>query len=75
MEVMIVATKNCSHCVNLSKELKDLNVEHKIVYVEDEPALCKRMHIRHSPNLVIDNEVVFRKQPSEEELKTLFITL
>ena len=72
MDVIIIATKGCSHCVNLSKELKIIEVEHRIVYVEDEPELCQELHIRHSPNLVVNNDVVFRYQPNEKELKDYF---
>jgi len=69
MDVMIIATKNCSHCNNLSRELKDLGVEYKLYYAEDEPELVKKLDIRHSPNLVVDGEVKFRRQPSEQELR------
>jgi len=72
MNVIIIATKACSHCVNLSKELSDIDVEHKIIYVEDDPELCQELNIRHSPNLVVDKEVVFRYQPNENELKEFF---
>lgn len=72
MDVMIIATKGCSHCTNLSKELDDLGVEHKLVFAEDEPELCQTLAIRHSPNLVVDGEVVFRRQPTEHELRDFF---
>ncbi len=71
MDVIIVATHQCSHYPNLSKELEALNVPHRVVFVEDDPELAQRMGIRHSPNLVIDGEVVFRGQPSESELREL----
>jgi len=38
------------------------------VFVEDEVELCQRLAIRHSPNLVVNDEVVFRRQPTEREL-------
>ena len=72
MHVMIFATKNCSHSKNLSKELDDIGVEHYLVYCDDEPDLVKKYSIRHSPNLIVNGEVVFRKQPTEGELKELF---
>ncbi len=72
MDVLIVATKNCSHCKNMSKELNDLGIEHRIVYAEDDAELCQQLEIRHSPNLVVDGEVIFRKQPTEEELRSVF---
>ncbi len=74
MDVLIIATKNCSHCTNLSKELDDLGINHRVVYAEDDAELCQRLEIRHSPNLVIDGEVIFRRQPTEEELGAIFNT-
>ncbi len=72
MDVLIVATKNCSHCKNMSKELDDLGIKHHVVYAEDDAELCQQLQIRHSPNLVIDGEVVFRRQPTEDELRSVF---
>ncbi len=72
MEVVVLATRGCSHCKNMSKELDDLEIHHNILYVEDEPELCRKLNIRHSPNLIVDGEVVFRRQPTEQELKALF---
>jgi len=72
MEILILATKSCSHCVNFSHELKDIGIKHKVLYCEDEPAMVKKYAIRHSPNLIVNNEVVFREQPTEGELKKYF---
>ena len=69
MNVMIIATKDCSHYANLAKELDDLGVEYQLVYVEDAPELVQKYAIRHSPNLVVDDEVKFRRQPTEHELR------
>jgi len=72
MEVKIIAAKNCTHWTNMVKELNDLGIDHEIVYVEDHPDLCRELSIRHSPNLVVGREVVFRRQPSEAELREYF---
>jgi len=69
MNVLIIATKGCSHCGDLSKELNDLGIEHKLVYAESEPELVEKYSIRHSPNLIVDEEVKFRRQPTEQELR------
>jgi len=69
MNVLIIATKDCSHCVNLTRELNDLGVEFRLVYAEDEPELVQKYAIRHSPNLIVDDEVKFRRQPTEQELR------
>lgn len=69
MDVMIIATKDCSHCINLTKEIEDLGVGYRLVYADDAPDLVKKYNIRHSPNLIVDGEVKFRRQPTEHELR------
>ncbi len=75
MNVMILATKGCSHCKNFSKELDDIGIEYNVIYCDDEPDMVEKYGIRHSPNLIVNGEVVFRKQPTEDELKDFFITI
>ncbi len=72
MHVMILATKGCSHCRNFSRELEDLGIDHEIHYCEDEPELVEKYQIRHSPNLIVDDHIVFREQPTESELRAFF---
>lgn len=72
MNVMILATRGCSHCKNFSRELDDIGIEHHVVYCDDEPDLVKKFGVRHSPNLIVNDEVVFRKEPTETELKQYF---
>lgn len=74
MDVKIIATRTCSHCPNLERELKDLGIDYEVLRVEDHPELAEKYAIRHSPNLVVDDEVVFRRQPSGSELKEFFAT-
>ncbi len=71
MNVILIATKSCSHRPTMEHELKDLGVEYDVVYVEENPEIVTKYAIRHSPNLVIDDEVVCRGLPSEGELKIL----
>ena len=72
MNVMIMATKECSHCKNFSRELGDIGIDHKVIYCDDNPVLVQKYSIRHSPNLIVDGTVVFRKQPTEDELQRFF---
>ena len=71
MNVKIIATHTCSHRPNMEKELSDLGVAYEVLYAEDHPEVVARYHIRHSPNLVVNDEVVCRGQPDEGELKRL----
>lgn len=72
MDVMIIATKACTHRVNLEKELACLHIPYRVCFVEDCADLVQKFSIRHSPNLIVDEEVVFRKQPTEVELHGYF---
>lgn len=72
MRVKVIATHDCSHRPNLERELADLGVAYELVFIEDQPELISSMNIRHSPNLVINDEVVFRGQPGEAELRACF---
>lgn len=74
MDVKIIATKACTHRKNMEKELKHLQIQYHTFFVEDSTELVQKFGIRHSPNLVVDDEVVFRKPPSETELRTYFDT-
>ena len=72
MDVIIIATKACTHRKNLEKELECLHIPYHMYFVEDRADLVQKFSIRHSPNLIVDNEVVFRKQPTKAELNAYF---
>ena len=74
MDVMIIATKARTHCKNLEKELECMHIPYRLCFVEDCADLVQKFSIRHSPNLIVDDEVVFRKQPTEAELRAYFDT-
>lgn len=71
MDVMIIATKTCTHRRNLEKELECLGISYRVRFVEDCADLVQKFGIQNSPNLVVDDEVVFRKQTTEIELHEL----
>jgi len=71
MNVKLIVTKTCSHCSNLKRELDDIGVRYKVVYIEDNPEFVADNNIRHSPNIMVDNEIVCRGQVTESELKKL----
>lgn len=74
MDVMIIATKACTHRKDLEKELACMRIPYRVCFVEDCADLVQKLGIRHSPNLVVDDEVVFRKLPTAEELHVYFGT-
>lgn len=75
MKVQIIATHQCSHRANLERELNDLGVVYEVAFVEEDPDLIPLYQIRHSPNLVVDGQVVCRGQPTEAQLRDLFAKL
>ena len=58
--------------MDLEKELESLGISYRVCFVEDCTDLVQKFGIRHSPNLIVDDEVVFRKQPTEVELHAYF---
>lgn len=72
MNVMVIATKTCTHRQNLEKELEHLQIPYRVYFAEDHADLVEQFAIQHSPNLIVDGAVVFREQPTEAELRALF---
>ena len=59
MDVMIIATRPCSHRKNLEKELEQSQIPYRVCFVEDCADLVQKCEIHHSANLVVDGQVVF----------------
>lgn len=72
MDVMIVATKTCMHRKDLERELECLRIAYRVCFVEERADLVQKFDIRHSPILIVDDQVVFRNQPTEAELHAYF---
>lgn len=72
MDVKIVVTKACSHSQGLQHELRDMGITFEVLFVEEHPGLVATHGIRHSPNILVNDEVVFRGQPSPHELRQFF---
>lgn len=74
MKILILATKDCSHRPMLEKKLKEMAVNYQLNYIEDDPEAMRKYQIHNSPNLVVDDKVMFRASPdaslpTDEELK------
>ena len=72
MNVKIIASHGCKHRQLIEREFQDLGIAYEVLYVEEHPEVVARHDIRHSPNIMVDEEVVFRRQPSEGELRAFF---
>ncbi|WP_020683886.1 hypothetical protein [Marinobacterium rhizophilum] len=49
-----------------------MGIGYQVDYLEDHPDLITKHNIRHSPIILIDGELAFRHQPSEDEIKAYF---
>ncbi|MBY4679132.1 hypothetical protein [Marinobacterium arenosum] len=72
MRVQLLVTKTDFSLPNLEKEFGDLGIRYEITYLENHPELIRAHNIRHSPNILVDDKLVFRHQPSEQELREFF---
>jgi len=72
MHVQLLVTKNDFCLPNLKREFDDLDIDYTVEFIEEHPELVSQHKIRHSPNILVDGEVVFKHQPTQWELKTYF---
>ncbi|HSH30449.1 MAG TPA: thioredoxin family protein [Thiohalobacter sp.] len=72
MNVKILATRTCTHRPDLEKELDELGVSYELLFVEEHPDAVAHYVVRHSPTLIVDDQVVFHGQPSGHELRAFF---
>jgi len=72
MRVQLLVTKTDFHLPNLENEFKHLGIEYEVDFVEEHPELVSALNIRHSPNIIVDGQLAFQRQPSEGELRAYF---
>ena len=72
MKVEIAVTRSCHHCAILEAEFKKLGIPYSICYLEDDPEKQKKYGIKGSPNILVDEELVFRGMPAISELEKYF---
>lgn len=70
VQLLVTQTDFCIH--NLECEFQTVGIDYHIDYIEDNPKLVSENNIRHSPNIFIDGELVFRHQPTTFELQAYF---
>jgi len=72
MHVQLLVTQTDFNRPNIEHELQNLGIAYQVIFVEEQPELVAALHIRHSPNLIVDGELAFQRQPSVDELKAYF---
>jgi glutaredoxin len=69
MNILIIATKSCHHRPDMESWLQQMGLDYRVAYVEDEPEQAERFQIQSSPNLILDEELVFEGMPSFPEFE------
>ena len=60
MKMIILATKSCSHRHILENRLNEMQIPYSVQYFEDYPKLFEQHNLLSSPNIMVDDVVVFR---------------
>ena len=74
MKVNIIATKSCSHRVNIEREFQVLGIRYQVLFVEEHPDVVTKDGLRHSPYVLVDDQLIFDDQPGQAELRAYFAT-
>ena len=72
MNVIIAVSGNCQHCALLKKELEQMGIPYEVRYAEEDPAFFERFGLRGSPNVIVDDALVFRKMPEISAFRRYF---
>ena len=72
MNVIIAVTKPCHHCPIIERELNAMDINYEVKYLEDNPELSGKFNIRNSPNLIVDDKLIFQGMPGLVELREFF---
>lgn len=68
MNIIIAATKTCSHRPKLEEELQDAGLQYQLMYFEDHPELIETYNLKTSPLLIVDHEVVSVGMPEHNQI-------
>lgn len=71
MKIIIAATKTCNHRPILEEQLKDAGLPYEVMYFEDHPELIETYHLKTSPLLIVDDEVISVGLPGEKKIMEL----
>lgn len=77
MKVISIAIKRCHHRRLWEQRLHEMGTPCAVIFIENRPDLMEKYKIHNSPNLVVDNKLLFRGKPGKQlptqsELKELF---
>ncbi|KOH43718.1 thioredoxin family protein [Sunxiuqinia dokdonensis] len=71
MEIIIAATKTCTHRPKLEEQLQDAGLQYELLYFEDHPELIETYKLKTSPLLIVDDKVVSIGMPEHSQINEL----
>jgi len=72
MDVQLLVTKNDFSTNNIESEFQNIGVAYHVDYIENHTDLIQSHNIRHSPNILINGNLLFRGQPAPKQLSHFF---
>jgi predicted thioredoxin/glutaredoxin len=69
--VTLGVTKTCPHCQVLTKYFEEHGVPCKVKFIEEDPEFSQKHDLTRSPNVLVNDEVVYRGMPTPEELERI----
>jgi predicted thioredoxin/glutaredoxin len=72
MRVEVLVTHTCHHIPILKREINKMGIPYSVRYIEDDPELQQKFKLMGSPNILMDDELVFRGMPSIPDLEAYF---
>ena len=72
MDVQLLVTKNDFSTSNIESEFQNMGVAYHVDYIENHADIVQSHHIRHSPNILINGNLLFRNQPGPQQLARFF---
>jgi len=71
MDILIVATKTCHHRPLIEDELNRANLPYTLMYFEDHPELIEKYQSKHSPLLIVDDQIISKTIPGTNQIQEL----
>lgn len=71
MKITILATKSCNFRPILEEQLQDAGLQYVTKYYENHPELVQKYHLKRSPVLLVNDEVVSVGMPEPKKITEL----
>ncbi|MFA5419754.1 MAG: thioredoxin family protein [Bacteroidales bacterium] len=71
MNIIIAATKTCTHRPKLEEQLQDAGLQYELLYFEDHPELIETYKLKTSPLFIVDDKIVSVGMPEHSIITEL----